>query len=472
MRSAVAAAGRSLGHPPSWTVVPVGMLLTLAGTRAVVSDSYLLPSAVALAVAGGGVLRRPDLATKLVVVLAMTFLPQRILPLDLGGVRTDLVEVLALLLVALAVLTAPRSRLPHAGPLWCVFASFCVGGVIAAHNGATFGDVLGPLKTAALYLFPFVLGACFPSSAQRQRFATWVIRVATGATILVLLTAAAGVTYGAGDSTTVYTLGAAAQAQRLRPALLSLVVVATLLLVSRMAVSGIRPFQTGQLALFLLLVLLSYNRSTLAPLLAAAVAVALLHTGGRRATRLTRNLLLSGTAVLLLGLGASAGALGTSGQAVLDRVASIGNPKAFDDPTYLDRESENESAVRTLRERPVFGVGLEQPYGAARTVYYPTPPRLVTVQRTFIHNSFYGVWLQTGLLGLAAVAWLLVRVLRDAGVGRRLSEPDEAGLRVAGAAGVVALLASGLFQPVLYHRPTILALGLCVYFAWDSGDAT
>jgi hypothetical protein len=411
---------------------------------------------------------RPRTALLTAVTLGVTVFPPRVFPLDIGGVRTDVVEILLLTLVGLALLARDRVRLPFRGPLLLVVGSFLVGAAIAIHNGADLSGVLGPLKLGFLYLTPFVVAACFPADSGKAALEAWIIRVATVGTVYVLVTTAVGASYNAAESQPVYTLGVANSTPRLRPALLALVVVATLLLVARIANSGGTTVEVLQVALFMVLVLLSYNRSTIVPLVAAVVVTAVLHTGPRRPRRLVWNVLLAGSMLLVLTLAASHGALGEAGRAVVARVESVTNPAHRDDPTYLDREDENTSARRVLATNPVFGVGLAQPYGAARLLYFPHPPRLQTVQRTFIHNTFFGIWLQLGLLGLLAFTWLAACVWRAARWARTSLSPEAAGRCVAGAAGAAAFAFSGVFQPVLLHRPSILAFALCLFFAYPS----
>ena len=90
----------------------------------------------------------------------------------------------------------------------------------------------------------------------------------------------------------------------------------------------------------------------------------------------------------------------------------------------------------------------------------------VVVPRRFIHNSFLGIWLWTGIAGVLAMLWLAASITAAAARAARHHDV-RAGAR--GVAAALALLALGLqatFQTSLTSR-SVLATVACALLLLD-----
>lgn len=91
-----------------------------------------------------------------------------------------------------------------------------------------------------------------------------------------------------------------------------------------------------------------------------------------------------------------------SAKPVLSRFASIKNPSAVRSEASLKQRSvEDHLAFKAIRSNPVQGIGWGTSYGMTE----PVVVRGQTVgiaDQPFIHNFYLGLWMRTGLLGLAA----------------------------------------------------------------------
>jgi O-antigen ligase len=70
-----------------------------------------------------------------------------------------------------------------------------------------------------------------------------------------------------------------------------------------------------------------------------------------------------------------------------------------------DRLRENNAALKTLSKSPVEGVGWGASYGLSELVF--EHGEFSESSRGFIHNQYLGLWLRTGILGLASFLALL-----------------------------------------------------------------
>jgi hypothetical protein len=68
------------------------------------------------------------------------------------------------------------------------------------------------------------------------------------------------------------------------------------------------------------------------------------------------------------------------------------------------RQIETEAVWRNIREHPVEGIGLTEPYLSNVQFQYQEP--------TYLHNNVLWVWLKFGILGLIALLWLVWRTAR------------------------------------------------------------
>jgi len=169
--------------------------------------------------------------------------------------------------------------------------------------------------------------------------------------------------------------------------------------------------------------LLSFSRGGLMAVAVMAVILAAIHQ---------RRLILV-PAVLLLGVAVSR----------LPPVANrLGHEIDFSDGhnSLVARFRLWGATLRMLRDHPIFGTGLS---GFARTVN-PYLPADYLERLIYPHNIVLNFWTETGLLGLAAFAWILVagltvtwRARRSASAGWR---PIELGIFLA----LVAIIVHGL----------------------------
>jgi hypothetical protein len=103
------------------------------------------------------------------------------------------------------------------------------------------------------------------------------------------------------------------------------------------------------------------------------------------------------------------------------------------------------AGVRMLRDHPATGVGLED----LHEVYPRYRDPRATEPVGHLHNLYVQVGATMGIVGLAALAWLLAGMFRTA--GRRWRDPlprDDLGsaLRLAAVAALVGFLVAGLFE--------------------------
>ncbi len=135
-----------------------------------------------------------------------------------------------------------------------------------------------------------------------------------------------------------------------------------------------------------------------------------------------------------------------------------------------------------IRERPVVGHGLNsfQPYISRYLTEivaadFPggVPEGGVTVyEGNFAHNELLATWLETGLVGVALLAWLLGAFFSQA--ARNLSRdagPLEAALNVGAAGGVAAMLAQGMVSYPFRVPASMTALAF-LFAVVGSGAAT
>jgi O-antigen ligase len=459
----------------------VGVVVTWVAVTDAVRGSLLLAAAIAGGLAAVTVLSRPRGALVALLVLGATVLPDRWGAFSVAGVRSDLVELLAFLMMGVWVLgmTTGRFAAPgFVGP-WVLLLAGAVTGLAVGHlRGAPVGDLLGEGKALAFYLLPLVFTALFATASQQALLERWLLRIATVGSVVVLLAAGTGLELAGGLRTgTVETLGSAVDAQRIRTPLLALLVVGTLVVAARlMTRTGMRadPLRLG---LYLTVIALSFNRSTWVPLALAVALLAQLRPGARVPGRGLRVAIAGVVTAVALSVAAGAGALGATGSAAAARVGSTLNPSVLAERSYEDRQRETEVAFSALARSPLVGVGVARPYGARRQVYLDNPPRLVFVDRRFIHNTYLAVWLQLGLLGVLATGWLSVSITREAIRARSELPAALAARHVAAALSLLVFGLAALLQTSFAHRPTILGLSCALALlqrprSLSAGDAT
>ncbi len=144
--------------------------------------------------------------------------------------------------------------------------------------------------------------------------------------------------------------------------------------------------------------LLSFSRGGYLALLAIAVLLALSHK--------KRIWLATGTVVA-----AAAAALLPPVASRLSHEVNLADPNN----SFIERTRLWGATGRLLRDHPVFGAGLA---GFKKSVA-PYRAGVYTEDLIYPHNIVLNFWTETGLLGLAAFAWLFVQAVRTAWRGWR-----------------------------------------------------
>jgi hypothetical protein len=451
---------RSPGAAPA-TAIAGGAAAVAAAAAA---SGNLGPALVLAALAGGVLLlHAPRAGILALAVLLGTLFPSRVVPINVAGLRSDLPEALAIGLLA-AFLVA---MLVHGGvrrsafttPLVLVALAAAGGMLIGMAHGSDWQAVFGPAKTLAFYLLPLPLAAFLPTVGDLDWLEGWILRISTLGSIAVLGGVAAGVAIPAAES---LDLGGA-DVTRLRPALVQLLLVATLLVLNRLIQRGTTAAAVAQLSLFLSVQALSYTRSRWIALVVCGALLIARRPGDRRPLRgVTTGVVTVAVAGSLVVL-ASAGLLGPTAKGVIVRAGSI-NASATQTKSLEDRGNENAAALATLSRTPAFGVGLGQPYGARRGTYTPAAGHVVFADRLFIQNSYLGIWLFLGVFGVAAFAAYGAAVMAAVRRARLSLSAPQAGRALAGGLVMLGFAIEATVQTKLFHRPSIVALCLGLAF--------
>jgi hypothetical protein len=346
-----------------------------------------------------------------------------------------------------------------AAPFLVPFAGACAGVVVASSYGAGRSVWLAAWKSLAMFLLPLAVVALHRTEAQLEALERWVIRIATVGTVLAFASFFTGFNPLTKNTTQVVTLGVSSDANRLRPAVLNLLMLATLLVIAKCVREGMNGRRLATLLLFASLIAMSFTRSTWASLGIAILLFVIGRPGMRVPLRGLRGAVVI-FALAAVAFGAAAtGALGPSMKAVTARVESVGNPQVLQENSYQDRTNEDSIAWTTLQGHLVQGNGLGRPYGDVVIEHDPITGQSVREPRQFIHNSYLGTWLGLGVLGLLAWAWLSIAVTRRAFRARR--DPTVHGVRsFAAACALFGLGLQAVFQTSLYNR-SVLATVAC-----------
>jgi len=119
--------------------------------------------------------------------------------------------------------------------------------------------------------------------------------------------------------------------------------------------------------------------------------------------------------------------LGTAALFVISLILTTQNPirERFFQQDYgsaYGRVPHMRVALRILRDRPLFGVGMNR-YTAAAQYYDHTPERIITAWEGPVHNLFLFIAGEIGLVGLAFFLLLLGTVIRSLLPALRSSDP-------------------------------------------------
>ncbi len=451
-------------------------LVTYEATQRMLLGGRMVLYALGLAALALLVIQRPRATVAVALVFSAPLVePMRRL-VSVGGVTTDAFEVLAYVLVAYWVVSRGRTeRTPSwrfAGPVLLLVAGATVGAVHGLIAGASRYAVLGQYKTYLVYLLVLPLTTLFATAAEKERLERWVVRFCVFSSVVVMAAAAAGTSVvSEAPNLPLNTFGVTTQVNRIRPAVLWLLFLATLIVLGRVFAYGMTRTSAAQLALFLGVWVFSFNRSSWVALAVCGALLALLRPGPRRPGRALRTVALGALVVPLFLVLAAGGTLGPTLRQVPARLESVLNPEVAQENAIQDRTSEYPLAFRALARSPVLGVGLGRPYGARLPVYNPRFGAVTYIDRPFSHNSLLFAYLQTGLLGVAALAALGVATWRTARRSVR-ALPTPVGLRIL--VGCLALFGYGiqsLTQTSLLHRPGITAAVIAMVLATPPREA-
>jgi hypothetical protein len=164
-----------------------------------------------------------------------------------------------------------------------------------------------------------------------------------------------------------------------------------------------------------------------------------------RKSRLFGAVIGAAAVTLALVIAAQRGALHSAGP-VLSRFTTITNPSEVRSEASLKQRSiEDHLAFRAIRHNPIQGIGWGASYGKTDAVVV-RGQTIGQADQPFIHNLYLGLWMRTGILGLAAyVIAILAGVVYGIRWCRRRRWDDESWL----GAGVVASILAVSFSAVV-----------------------
>lgn len=451
-----------------------GAVASFAVTRSTLQGRAGLAGLAILAVGAAAVLRSPRAAMLVLLALGGTFWLVPLRRISFGGVQTDEVELLGLAVLAswgLGKLLGGRSRegQPYAAFALLLAAAIVIGTVHAVLSEVPRTRVVPVAKTFTLYLLLLPFCSVFASTKAKRDLGRYIEGLVTFTAIGVLVAVSAGVQLD-GRPGTAINVNDLAQTTRVRPAVLPLLFLVTMMVVARVSAHGLTAWRAVQLTAFAGVWAVSYNRSSWAALLVAGFVLLVVRPGPRRRRNAMAALLaLTLATPLSYGL-AQGGRLGAVPQTVAERVTTLFGDDAVTSNSFADRNSEYDDAFRSLSNEPVLGVGVGGTYGARYPYYDPALGVMRFGDRAFSHNSALFLYLQLGLLGVVAFTALSVQAFRFA---RRQAVAMHPGSLTAVAAAC-ALLGAGiesLFNTNLLARPSILAFAVAVTLLAPPVDA-
>ncbi|MDQ1685572.1 MAG: hypothetical protein QOC82_2309 [Frankiaceae bacterium] len=463
---------------PWWRLAVAGIaLLTFVLVRWAAHGNTTPALLVGALLLLAAVFRWPRVAAYAVVVVTCFVTSPYVHPVQILGIRTDFGEAAAYALVgwgaAMLIVHAEARRAARASaPFVLLVIAAAIGSIVGLDRGADHSIVLGFFKDYLVYLLAVPMLIAFRTRGAREQLETVLLRLADVGCIWVILSAiTGGRLHVSSPAIAVETLGELVPAQRFRPPLLFVLLIATLLLAGRVGRRGWSPWRLTESALFLVTWLLSLTRSYWVPLVLALVLLTVMRPGRRdplRAVRATAVLAM----VLLVTLPLAAnGLFGPTTKAAVDRVTSIGSSKLATDPSYLDRVDETRDGLHAIEAHPITGVGVANPYGAKRLRYDPVTNSTYFEDRLWSHDSPMLVYLQTGVLGIAALIWLAVATVRRSVRARIDLDEEDATRCLVGALSLLALGLMSLANTHLLFRPAILGAVVALVLSVPAIDA-
>ncbi len=120
------------------------------------------------------------------------------------------------------------------------------------------------------------------------------------------------------------------------------------------------------------------------------------------------------------------------------------------------------ATLRMLRDHPIFGTGLS----GFRTSIDPYRNGVFTEDLIYPHNIVLNFWTETGLLGLAAFAWLLVQAFRVAWTGWRAGDGRWRPLQLGVLLALVGMVVHGLVDVPYWKNDLSLEFWVLLALSW------
>lgn len=392
---------------PRGLVVPVAALFAVFGYA--LTGSALPPLAVAL-LAGYAGLRDSRYAAAGLGLFTLTVLPAKIDLIKIGPVTPTVLEV-SLVLGLLCTVWRPgnrgRPRTAFTPLLLGLIGAVLLGGLVGYVGHGDFPTISEYTRALLLVLTFFVMYRAFRGRVS-ELLAMLLVGGAAACTVEIFAALAGLQLLQTDERTQVLTGADTSEVSRLDSPVLMLCGPLLILLFSGVVSHRNRWVMVALTVPVLAMEALSFNRSTWGPLLVAFVVIAGVCWGNRGIVRRLTGLVLIGGAVIGL---ASAGALGSTGDALALRVDSLISGNALQEDSLADRLRENTAAWATLRDSPLVGTGVGVSYGGTVVTYDDVMSRVQIDPRPYIHNQYLRVWLLFGALGLLAFGAVGVRVI-------------------------------------------------------------
>jgi O-antigen ligase len=149
--------------------------------------------------------------------------------------------------------------------------------------------------------------------------------------------------------------------------------------------------------------------------------------------------------------------------AVASRIAHQLNPT--DPNNSLDQRVRLwKSTLALLHDHPVFGTGLSS-FGQAINPYRGISG--YTDELIYPHNIVLNFWVETGLLGLAAFAWLFIAATRMAWTGWRAAQPQWNPFQLGLLLALAGILVHGLVDVPYFKNDLALEFWVLLALSWS-----
>jgi putative inorganic carbon (HCO3(-)) transporter len=121
------------------------------------------------------------------------------------------------------------------------------------------------------------------------------------------------------------------------------------------------------------------------------------------------------------------------------------------------------STLRMLQDHPIFGTGLS---GFSRTIDAYRGVSGYTDQLIYPHNILLNFWTETGLLGLAAFAWIFVQAARLTWRGWRAGTAAWRPLQLGVLLALVGIVVHGLVDVPYFKNDLSLEFWVLLGLSW------